>query len=574
MERRLAAILAADIVDYSRLMGEDEARTLAALAELRRELFEPVVTLHGGKVIKRMGDGWIVEYSNTSDAIASAIEVQENLSNHEIIQLRIGVHIGDVTFQDEDIYGDGINVAARLEALAGPGQVLISDTAHHSLDAKAAAMFDGGENRQLKNIARPVAVWCWPTGSQTTASATVALVLPDKPSIAVLPFVNMSNDLEQEYFSDGMTEDIITALSRLRWLFVIARNSSFTYRGQAVDVKEVGRNLGVRYVLEGSVRKAASRVRVTAQLIDAETGNHIWAEKYDRELTDIFSLQDELTEAISTHVNSELAGNERQIAQEKPTNDLKAWDLYQRGMWHFYKYTPDGLIEARRFFQRAADQSPKFAYPIAGLAMASFNEVILGHAKDSETVLREGLRFAEQAVALDSRDGYTYYALGRISAMLGAHERAISAAEKAIELNPSAAHFYYGLGFALIWSGRASEAVAPITRAIRLSPQDPQIWTFYHLRGVAHMLEGDFEHGIGDAKSSVQAKSNEFWPYLYLAWAYTELGREDAARAALERTRDLNPDISVGYLQKIAAHIAPNYMHSLLEGLRKAGISE
>lgn len=256
MERRLTAILAADVVGYSKLMGKDEAATLAALSELRQTLFDPVVISRGGNILKRMGDGWIVEFSNVSDAVAGAIAVQEGLSDHELIQLRIGVHIGDVTFQDEDIYGDGINVTARLEALAEPGQVLISDTAYHSLDGKAAERFVGGENHDLNNIARPVAVWRWPANNEEMEIAAKPLSLPEKPSIAVLPFQNMSADPEETYFSDGLSEDIITSLSRVHALFVIARNSSFIYRGSGVDIRQVGRELGVHYVLEGSIRRS------------------------------------------------------------------------------------------------------------------------------------------------------------------------------------------------------------------------------------------------------------------------------------------------------------------------------
>lgn len=348
MKRRLAAILIADVVDYSRLMGEDEARTLAALAELRKKLFEPVVAERGGKVIKRMGDGWIVEYPNVSDAVTSAIEVQVGLADHETIRLRIGVHTGDATLQDDDIYGDGINVAARLEALAEPGQVLISDTAHHSLDGKAAKQFSGGQTQQLKNIERPVAVWRWPATSDVPVKESGALVLPDKPSIAVLAFDNMSGDPEQEFLSDGITDEIINSLSRNRVFFVIARNSSFTYKGQAVDLTRVSRELGVRYVLEGSVRKAGNRVRITAQLVDALDGNQIWADKFDGDLTGLFAVQDEIAQNIVSTVAPEL---------------IFICLLDKRTKREYFKFIKPGIRSALR---QAAPSLPRQPDPIAG----------------------------------------------------------------------------------------------------------------------------------------------------------------------------------------------------------------
>jgi adenylate cyclase len=579
LQRRLTAILAADVVDYTRLMGEDEARTLAALNTLREDLFQPKIRDANGKVIKRMGDGWIVEFANVSEAVACAVEIQQRLADHDFIRLRVGVHIGDVTFQDEDIYGDGINVAARLEELAEPGQVLISDTAHHSLDNKALEEFGGGETIRLKNVARPVAVWHWPAGSRAgvLSSGTgngEGLPLPDKPSIAVLPFDNLSGDPEQEYFSDGMSEEVITALSRLRWLFVIARNSSFTYKGQAVDVKRVGREMGVRYVLEGSVRKSGQRVRVTAQLIEAESGNHIWAERYDRALTDIFDLQDDLTEAISAEVDAELASSERAIAHNKPITDLDAWELYQRGMWHHYKYSEDGVIEEQRLFQRASERAPEFAKAYAGLAHGACNAVTFGFEKDRAATLAQGLRDAEKAVALDDRDGYCHFALGNVCMFLGDRDRSIPAFEKAIDLSPSFAASYLGLGRAFYWFGRAAEAIPLFDRAIRLSPHDPMFWAFLHLRGASYLLLDEVELAIIDTKAAIQAKTDDFWSHLTLAGAYASLGSAEAAGAALDRACELNPKLSIAYFRHMLAGKHPPSLDKEVAALRKAGLRE
>jgi adenylate cyclase len=579
VERRLTAILAADVVDYTRLMGEDEARTLAALNTLRENLFQPTVARLNGNVIKRMGDGWIVEFANVSEAVTCAVQIQENLSGHELICLRIGVHIGDVTFQDDDIYGDGINVAARLEALAKPGQVLISDTVHHSLDGIATEDFFGGEPQQLKNVARSVGVWRWPVDSELEFAAPggggdTPLSLPDKPSIAVLPFDNMSGDSEQEYFSDGMTEDIITALSRLRWLFVIARNSTFTYKGQAVDVTQVGRELGVRYVLEGSVRKAGDRVRVTAQLIDAESGNHIWAKRYERNLVDIFDLQDELTEAITAQVDAELAGSERNHAHKKSATDLDAWDTYQRGMWHLYKNSREDMAEARRLFENASVRAPEFASAFTGLAVVGSNEVLFGYTVDKAVTLSEALRHIEMALKFDDRDSYSHYVLGRLCMFSGYGERAISAFTKAIELNPNSGIANYGLAYAFLWFGRAPEAISLFDRAIHLSPNDPLLWGFLIQRSYASALIGNYDDAIQNAKASANEKGDEFWPYTWLAFAYALIDDNEKAQSAVKNALDRNSDLSVTYVKKTHETMHPDYLDVICQSLRKAGLPE
>ncbi len=353
--RRLAAILAADVAGYSKLMGEDETRTLTALQELRGEL-SATVTQHRGEIVKSMGDGWLVEFASVVDAVNCALIVQEKLDGHEIIKLRIGIHIGDIVHEDEDIYGDGVNIAARLQENAAPGEIAISETARRFLDSKLADSFQDAGEKQLKNIAEAVRIFA--TGDFEKAILNETLLLPNKPSIAVLPFENMSGDPEQEYFSDGLTEDIITGLSRLRWLFVIARNSTFTYKGQAVDIKQVGQDLGVRYVLEGSVRKSGTRIRVTAQLIESETGNHIWAERYDRNLTDIFDLQDEITGTIVGTLQTDLHEAEFSRAKRKPTQNLNAWDHFQLGRLQLSIWTQEATALADKHSPKPLNLTP------------------------------------------------------------------------------------------------------------------------------------------------------------------------------------------------------------------------
>ena len=583
-QRRLAAIVSADVVGYSRLMGADEAGTLATMKAHRRELWIPTIERFGGRVVGGAGDSILVEYASAVAAVESAIAVQRamvdrnaDLPDERRMLLRIGINIGEVIVDDDDIYGDGVNVAARVQEIAAPGGIAISDIVRGQVQDKLDVAFVDDGDHAVKNIAEPVRVWRWPADQRPRLAGSAEakpLALPDKPSIAVLPFDNISGDPEQEYFSDGMTEDIITALSRLRWLFVIARNSTFSYKDTAIDIKRVGRELGVRYVLEGSVRKSGQRVRVSAQLIEAETGNHIWAERYDRELADIFDLQDELTEAISAQVDAELAGSEREQAHRKATTDLNAWDLYQRGMWHFYKSSKDDMAEARRLLQLVSERAPEFANAYAGLAIIAVSEIARGFTQDKGVTLEQGLRDAQKAIALDDRDGYNHYALGLVCMILGDRDRAIPALERSIELNPSFASCYYGLGYTLCWFGRAEEAISLFDRAIRFSPHDPNQWAFHHMRSAAHSHIDEFDLALTDAKAAMQAKNDEFWPHLALARAYSSLGRNDEARAAYERACELKPELSTACIKSLIGTLHPPYLEKWLDALRQVGMPE
>jgi TolB-like protein len=397
--------------------------------------------------------------------------------------------------------------------------------------------------------------------------------LAGRPSIAVLPLENMSGNPEQEYFSDGMTEDIITALSRLRWLLVIARNSTFTYKGKAVDVKRIGRDMGARYVLEGSVRKAGSRVRVSVQLIQAETGNHIWAQRYDRELADIFALQDELTEAISANVDAELAGSERQFAHGKNT-DLNAWDLYQRGMWHYYKYSKDGFAKARPLFDRAIKKAPEFARPFSALAITAYSQSAQGYVDDAAAVLDQGLRDAKHAIALDDRDSFNHYTLGQVCIVLGERKLAVSAMQTAIDLNPNSAMAYHGLAIAHYWFGDPALTLPLVDHAIRLSPHDPALFSFYLFRGGAHAVLGNHEQAIVDGEKSIRQPYANFWPHLLLVSANSALGRGEEARQALDGAKKLLPDVSIFKITSMLRNFHPPYLESYLNNLRAAGVPE
>jgi len=575
LERRLAAIFAADVVGYSKLMGEDQVRTLDALRQLRKELFEPLVTEHNGIVIKRMGDGWIVEFASVSDGVNCAIRIQESLAGHDVIRLRIGIHIGEVVIEDEDIYGDGINVAARLEALAEPGQVLISDTAHNSLDAKATERFSGGESHDLKNIARPVAVWRWPSGDETTAIEATVLPLPDKPSIAVLPFDNMSGDPEQEYFSDGISEDIITALSKFHWMLVIARNSSFTYKEQSADIKQVGRELGVRYVLEGSVRKAGNRVRITAQLIEAQSGNHLWADRYDGKLDDIFDLQDQITDNIVSEIEPELSRLEREKVKRKTTN-LSAWDWYMRGIDLFNKFHPDTMGSAVAAFKKAIDLDPNFALARAYRAM-SLQSLWLFKREKVEAEIVEMLAEARQAVAMDPNEAVTHLVLGRILQFAGDPEGSVLELKKAIELNSNFGVAHYVLGQTLqVAMNRVEEARPHFERALRLSPKDPMRWLFWMLKGSGHRMSGEFQEAVECCQQGVLVPNCGFLAYLHLTAAQAASGNIEAAKQALAQTTKLEPEFSATMITDFynTTNAHPEILENILVDLRKAGLPE
>jgi adenylate cyclase len=567
------------------MMGEDEAGTLTALKALRQELFAPKVAEHHGRIVKLMGDGALVEFSSVVDAVDCAVAVQRAVAGRNVeapavrrFELRIGINLGDVIIEGNDIYGDGVNVAARLQELAAPGGIALSATAHEHAAAKVDVGFVDGGQHELKNIVKPVRVYHWSdddAGRQPDVARTeVALPLPDKPSIAVLPFTNMSGDPEQEYFSDGITEDIITALSKVHWLFVIARNSTFTYKGSAVDVIRVARELGVRYVVEGSVRKAANKVRITAQLVDGTTGNHVWADRYDRELDDIFALQDEITETIVGRIDTELRASEIDRARRKPPASLDAWELYQRGLWHSYKTTKEGNEEARNLFHKAVERDPNFALAHAGIALTCHMDVLQGFSDNPAERLAKGLAAGEHAVAMDDKDGFTHYVLGRVLALAGQGDRAIADLEKSVALNPSFAHGYHGLGFTLNWYGRAADAIPMLDMAMRLSPHDPMLWSMQGTRAHCCNNLGNYDEAVEWARKAINTLADHLWPRLHLVVALVGQDRLDEARVAIEAARRVKPDLSLSVMRRLLPHLHPEYLERWIDALRKAGLPE
>lgn len=580
MVRRLSAILAADVVEYSRLMGEDETRTLAALRELRSELFEPVTNEHGGSIIKRMGDGWIVEFPSVSEAVRSAVKVQEGLKDHDIIRLRIGIHIGEVTFQDDDIYGDGINVAARLEELAEPGQVMISDTAHHSLDGKAVEDFHGGESHQLKNISRAVAVWRWPGGDgphpaggrhngQLEHSQS-----DKKPVIAVLPFVNMSSDPEQEYFADGITEDIITVLSRFRNFSVIARNSSFTYKGQSVDMKQIVQELGANYVIEGSVRRAGERLRITVQLIDAANDDHIWAERYDRTLEDVFDVQDEITERVALAIGPEIQTADLAHAQRKNTKHLSVWETFAKVAWHFLRLTEEDSAAAESLLLELLKKDSKNAAAMAWLSSINTNQFLYGWARPRNESLALLCKSAQDAVAQDSNSEMCQTALGIAHMFSKRHEEAQARFRAALQLNPNHVDAISSLGMSCVYTHDFDVAEASIRKALALSPKSPfNQFARIHL-GFMHFFKEDYEKAREVAENCLSENPNFPTGYRLIATSEGQLGNLEAAAHAYKKFDKLVPNETIANTIATVMFVHQDDKDRYAEGLRRAGMPE
>jgi len=579
VERRLAALLAADVVGYSRLIGADEAGTLAAFKTIKSELFDPTTAAHNGRLVKTTGDGFLVEFSSVVDALLSATEFQTRMAKRNaaqsmdrLIEFRIGINVGDIVVENGDVFGDGVNIAVRLEGLASPGGICVSGRVQEDVAGKLDLVFEDIGEQHLKNILRPVRVYRVAIDQAAeTAKRRETFSLPDRPSIAVLPFTNMSGDLEQEFFADGIAEDIITALSRYPSLFVIARNSCFTYKGRAVDVKQVGRELGVRYVLEGSLRKAGDRIRVTGQLVKAETGEHVWADRYDRELRDIFALQDEITDAVTIAIAPAIAGAERKRAMRKPPESLDAWTAYQRGLWHVFKFTPDDDALAKKYFQRAIDIDPAFAGGYKGLAVAYVQAATLFATCGQAETYRSAEALARHAIALDGTDAEAHSTLAAAILRHGDYEGALAQAEIALAISPNLALAHGTLGETLIFSGRPKEGLAAVQTSIRLDPHDPKLANRLNNLALGLYFSGDYEAAVEAAKHAARANPAFSLAYRWLAAALGQLGRTAEAKEALEKAIAIAPATFDMYVrERVPWHRPEDYAH-MLEGLRKAG---
>ena len=577
--RRLAAIIAADVAGYSRLMGADEEGTLAELKAIRRELSDPKVKEHRGRIVNTTGDGLLIEFSSVVDAVRCAVEVQHAMAERNVdvppdrrIELRMGINLGDIIKDGRDIFGDGVNVAARLEALAEPGGICVSRVVRDQVRDKLAFSFEDMGEQQVKNIARPVHVYR--VLIDKPASAKALLPLPDKPSIAVLPFQNMTGDAEQDYFVDGVVEEIITAISRLPWLFVIARNSSFTYKGRAVDVKQVARELGVRYVLEGSVRKGGNKVRITGQLIDAASGAHIWADRFDGALDDIFELQDLVASGVVGAIEPKLRSAEIERAIRKPTENLGAYDLYLRALAQFWKWTPDGWSEAVDLLRRALDIDPPYA-TAAGLfawcrAVEQTRRLVSAQERD------EASRFARLAVEKGNEDPDALWMGGWGMLMLaGEHAAGMSAMERSLALNPNSALASCFFGWAQSYRHQSQRAIEALERARRLSPLDPQPWVFYGGLAHAHFAAGRWGEAIEWADRALHAQPRMTAVVGVKAAACSHLGRVEEARACVSRYLELRPGSTIGNVGGyVRTAVSPEFRAAYTDGLRQAGMPE
>jgi adenylate cyclase len=579
-QRRLAAILAADVVGYSRLMEQDEAGTLAALKARRQEILEPLVAEHKGRIVKLIGDGVLVEFASAVNAVTCAVELQKRMTaandgitdRRRPIILRVGINLGDVVVDGDDLYGEGVNIAARLEEMAAPGTVYVSQTVRDHVRNKVELTFEDLGEQTVKNIAEPVRVYRAAGAGAAASAAPRDPPLPTKPSIAVLPFDNMSGDPEQQYFSDGITDDIIADLSKVSGLFVIARNSSFTYRGKAVRVQDVSRELGVRYVLEGSVRKAGNKVRIVAQLIDGTTGGHLWSERYDRELTDIFAVQDEVTREIVSTLAVKLTQGEQQRIARRGTDNLEAYDYYLRGRQLQLVRSKEANAEARLLLEHAIELDPRFARAHALLAGVLALDYVNRWCDPPEDSRHRANDLAQRAVALDDDDAYAHVVLGLSYSSARQYEPAIAEARKALALDPNFAWAYSLLGQVLYYSGHPRDAIEPLQAAIRLDPSDQD--PFLHYLALAYFGAGRYEDAAAALKRRIIRKPDTDMSRVLLAACYGHLGRMEEAKALWREVMHINPNYSLEHRRRVLPYKNPADFEHIVEGLRKAGLPE
>jgi adenylate cyclase len=583
--RRLTAILAADVAGYSRLMGADEEGTHERLKAHLGKLVNPKIAEHRGRVVKNTGDGLLAEFGSVVDAVRCAVEVQRGMAEREAetpderrIRLRIGVNLGDVLVEEQDIFGDGVNVAARLEGLAEPGGICVSRVVRDQVRDRLDYTFEDMGEQQVKNIARPVrvyrvrdrAVGSVASVEQPLRASAAPLPLPDKPSIAVLPFQNMSGDPEQEYFADGTVEEITTALSRIRWLFVIARNSTFTYKGQAVDVRQVGRELGVRDVLEGSVRKAGQKVRITGQLIDAVADAHLWADRFDGSLEDIFELQDKVAIAIAGIIEPTLQAAEIRRSADRPTNDLTAYDLYLRALALRYPGDREGIVAALDLLRRAIERDPHYALALANAALCHMQLHLSGWSEDLGRERDEGVNLARRALHVTNDDPGVLAWSGYVLAYFGEDiDAAIELIDRALAINPSFAHGWYWSGWLRLWVGQPEFAIGHFETSLRLSPHALRAHTFMAI-GACYFFARRFEDAIAMLLRNLQEHPG--WPptYRLLAACYAHLGRLDEAHEAVRRLQVITPLI----VHDVSHWRSAEHRELFLSGLRLAAGEE
>jgi TolB-like protein len=581
VERKLSAILAADAAGYSRLMHNDEEATHAQLTVLLTDAVAPAIAEHGGRIVKNTGDGFLAEFPSAVEAVRAALQFQTSI--HELtmgdaedkrLRFRVGINIGDVIVEPHDIFGDGVNIAARLESIAEPGGICVSSSAHDQVLGKIAVEFvDLGEQR-LKNIARPVRAFRV-MDRVAAAQQRPTLILPDKPSIVVLPFKNLSADPEQEYFADGVVEDITMALSRFRWLFVIDRNSSFTYKGRAVDVKQVSRELGIRYVLEGSVRKAGDRIRIAGQLIDAESGAHLWADRFEGALQDMFDLQDYVTSGVVSAIAPKLQIAEIKRAKHKPTENLDAYDYYLRGLTRARPSTMEATGEALEFFRKAIALDPDLACAYGMAAWCCVQRKARGWMIERVQESAEATRLARKAVRLGGDDAVAL-CMGGYALAFVAHEFEDAAAfmDRALAVNPNLAQAWMLSSWLRVWRGEPDLALDHVAQAMRLSPVDPSLYGMLGAAAYAHFVAGRYDTASSYAEKAMRDRPTFQLAILGFVASSSLAGQLDEAQRRLAKALERNPNLRASNLRDMAPFRRAEDVAAFAEGLRKAGLPE
>jgi adenylate cyclase len=587
-KRKLTAILSADVEGYSRLMDDDEETTIRTLTNYR-EAMSNLIQQYRGRVVDATGDNLLADFSSAVDAVNCAVEIQRalakrnaELSDDHKMNFRIGVNVGDVVEKGNRIYGDGVNIAARVEGLAEAGGICISGRVYDQVENKLDYGYDFLGEQEVKNIAKPVRVYSVGMepgerrlpGRGRKVVQSEAPELPDKPSIAVLPFDNLSDDPEQVYFVDGIVEDIITELSRFPYIFVIARTTSFTFKGKSIDIRQVGCELSVRYVLEGSVRRVGDRVRITAQLIEAATGNHIWAERYDRNLEDIFSVQDEITAQVVGSIHPEVLSVEMQRARHKPAESLDVWNYAVRARWHVLRLTREDSAEAKRLFEKALELEPNYVPALAFLVYSHLCDVLFGWSQAPPQSITEARRLARQAAALDENDPWVQCGLGLTEFIAKDPDTAIAHFRKAIELNPNFALAYGYLSLQLAYAGEAEAAIEAGHKAIRLSPRDPELFHFHTAISTAHFVDENYTEAVKWAnKVMAERPESPAWRRV-LAASLAQLGQIEEARRAMEGLLSITPGATATLLRNIIYFKRPADFDRYIEALCKAGLPE
>jgi len=579
VERRLAAILAADVTGFSALMERDEEGTYARIGTLRREVIEPRLSDHQGRLVKTTGDGFLAEFASPIAALRCALAIQRDLTDPDGLRLRIGLNLGDVIIEASgDVYGEGVNVAARLEALADPGGILISGKIYGEIEGKVDAYFEDMGEKQVKNIVRPVRIYAVRLHPVNTSAPTSAakpfspLQLPDKPSIAVLPFDNMSSDPEQGYFADGITEDIITTLSYISSLFVIARNSCFVYKGKARDLRQVGQELGVRYLLEGSVRRSADRIRITAQLIDATSGSHLWADRYDRLLADVFDIQDELTKEIVTALRVVLTEGEEARVWQRSTDSISAWDDAVRGVDHIWRGTAADMMAARQYLTAAIGHDPRYAKAIAMLALTYYFDVRFSYTTAIEEARRQFIEHTDRALALDPTEPYAIGMKANVFIFEGRFDEAVREAKRALAISPSDAFLLLLAARVFINGEQLAEAEQAIRSAMRLNPFYPV--NYLAVLGDALVHQGKTSEALEAFHELVRRNQNYISAHLHLAGLYSEAGKVENARQEIAEVLRINPSYRVPMASSFYLSSNESRKQSFLEALRSAGLPE